>query len=145
MVRREGRLDRCHRLWMLFIIMSRRSVLLARNHQDVVLHEVPRPTIQNDISAFLKDEFLKIREEYNNDRPPGIALGHDWPGDEVLQALADMAVPLLIIAATVCRYVGELKRNPQKGLETILEFQRMGAMSQMEQTYLPVLKQLTAP
>jgi hypothetical protein len=114
-------------------------------HQDMVLHEVPRTTIHSDISAFLKDEFLKIQQEYNNDRPSGTGLGHDWPGDKVLQALADIAVPLFIIAATLCRYVGELKRNPQKRLETILEFQRMGAMSQMEQTYLPVLKQITAP
>ena len=112
-------------------------------HQDVVLHEVPHLTIQNDISAFLKDEFSKIREEYNNDRPSGTGLEHEWPGNKALQSLTDMAVPLFIMAATVCRYVGELKRNPQKRLETVLEFQRMGTMSQMEQTYLPVLKQLT--
>lgn len=51
-----------------------------------------------------------------------------------------MAVPLFIIAAIVCRYISEIDRNPQKRLETIMELQGMGLMSQMEQIYLPVLK-----
>ena len=78
------------------------------------LHEVPRLTIQSDISAFLSDELLKIREEYNNDRPSGIVLRHNKLDEKVLQASCDMEIPLFITTATVCCYVSELRWNPQK-------------------------------
>jgi hypothetical protein len=117
----------------------------AAAHQDLALHdEVPRITIQLDISFFLKDEFSKIREDYNSDSPSDALLGHDWPGEQVLQSLADMAVPLFIVAATMCRFVGDINWDPRERLETIMRFQGTGQMSQMEQTYLPVLKQLSA-
>ncbi|KIX05609.1 uncharacterized protein Z518_03581 [Rhinocladiella mackenziei CBS 650.93] len=114
-------------------------------YQDIVLHEeVPRATIQNDILVFLEDEFSKIRENYNRDRPSSIALNPDWPGRGSLQALADMAVPLFIVAATVCRFLSDLNWNPRTRLEKLLESKGIGATSQMEQTYLPVLRQLSA-
>jgi hypothetical protein len=114
-------------------------------HQDMILHdEVPRTTIQQVISTFLKDEFSKIREVYNNELPSSTALKPDWPGDKVIQALAEMAVPLFIVAATICRFVGDLNWDPRTRLEKILDLQGMGAMSQMERTYLPVLQQLSA-
>jgi hypothetical protein len=114
-------------------------------YQDMVLRdEVPRITIQRDISVFLKDAFAKIWEDYNNDSPSDVQLDHDWPGDQVLQALHNMAVPLFIIAVTVCRFVGDINWDPQERLETIMRFQGMGQMSQMEQTYLPVLKESSA-
>jgi Heterokaryon incompatibility protein (HET)/NACHT domain len=112
-------------------------------HQDMILHEVPRTTIEHDISAFLRDEFSKIRQRYNDRLPSGI-LDDNWPGDKVLEALVNMAVPLFIVAATICRYVGDSKLIPSKPLDKILEFQRkglLGQLGQMEQTYLPVLTQ----
>ena len=114
-------------------------------HHDMILHdEVPQTTIQHDISAFLKDRFSEIRETYNADPPSGTLLDLDWPGDKVLQALVDMAIPLFIVAATVYRYVGDSNFIPQEQLKTILHFQKMGQLEQMEQTYLPVLTRLSA-
>jgi hypothetical protein len=116
-------------------------------HHDMVLHdevEVPRATVQHDISTFLKDAFSEIRKDYNADPPLDTPLGLDWPGDKVLQALVNMAVPLFIVAATVYRYVGDSNFNPQERLEEVLHFQGMGQLEQMEQTYLPVLTQLPA-
>ena len=116
-------------------------------HHDMVLHdevEVPRATVQHDISTFLKDAFSEIRKDYNADPPLDTPLGLDWPGDKVLQALVDMAIPLFIVAATVYRYVGDSNFNPQERLEEVLHFQGMGQLEQMEQTYLPVLTQLSA-
>jgi hypothetical protein len=55
-----------------------------------------------------------------------------------------MAVPLFIVTATMYRFVGDFNWDPQERLKTILSFQGIGQMSQMEQTYLPVLKQLSA-
>lgn len=55
-------------------------------HRDLILHdEVPQTTIEQDISAFLKDEFTKIREEFNNEWSLSTALEPDWPGDKVIQ------------------------------------------------------------
>ena len=59
-------------------------------------------------------------------------------------SLADKAVPLFIVAATVYRFVGDRNWDPQERLQTILKFQEIGQLEQMEQTYLPVLMQLMA-
>jgi hypothetical protein len=114
-------------------------------YQDMILQDaVPRTTIRHDISIFLKDAFSEIRENYNADPPLGRPLGHDWPGEKVLEGLVDMAVPLFIVAATVYRFVGDPNWDPQEQLRTIFKFQGTGHLEQMEQTYLPVLTQLTA-
>jgi hypothetical protein len=119
----------------------------VNDYQDMVLHnerEVPLATIQHDILAFLKDEFSKIRKYYNARPRSGTALKETWPGDNVLRDLVDMAIPLFIVAATVCRYIGDRKQHPGKKLERILEFQKqsqLGQLEQMGQTYLPVLTQ----
>ena len=111
-------------------------------HEDLILHEVPQAIVEHDISVFLKDEFSKIRNSYNDDPLSGIPLDNDWPSEDVLQLLTGRAVPLFIVAMTVCRYVGDPSPDPRGALEDILKFQGMGEMSQMEQTYLPVLKRL---
>lgn len=54
-----------------------------------------------------------------------------------------MAVPSFIIAATVCRFVGDSDWDPRERLETILQFPGIGKLEQMAQTYLPVLTQLS--
>ncbi|KAG9227960.1 hypothetical protein BJ875DRAFT_490520 [Amylocarpus encephaloides] len=117
------------------------------DYQDMVLHnerEVPLATIQHDILAFLKDQFSKIRKYYNARPRSGTALEEAWPGDNVLRTLVDMTIPLFIVAATVCRYIGDRKQHPGRKLERILEFQKqrkLGQLEQMGQTYLPVLTQ----
>lgn len=114
-------------------------------HQDMVLQEaVPHITIQHDISVFLKDAFEKIRNDYNLNHLSGTSLDQDWPGDEKLQALVDMAVPLFIVAATVHRFVGDRNWDPREQLETILQSRSTGKLKQIAQTYLPVLTQLSA-
>ncbi|KAL9027314.1 MAG: hypothetical protein Q9196_004145, partial [Gyalolechia fulgens] len=113
-------------------------------HQDMVLQDaVLQTTIQHDILIFLEDAFGKIRNSYNLDPFLGTPLDRDWPGDKRLQALVDMAVPLFIVAATVCRFVGDSDWDPRERLETILQFPGIGTLGQMAQTYLPVLTQLS--
>lgn len=115
----------------------------ANVHQDMLLRDVPQNTVQQDILVFLKDEFSKIRRSYNAELPSGTPLYDDWPGDTVLQTLAERAVPLFIVGATICRFVGNPLEDATDQLERLLRFQGTGQMSQMEQTYLPVLKQLS--
>ncbi|EXJ95094.1 hypothetical protein A1O1_00213 [Capronia coronata CBS 617.96] len=110
-------------------------------HRDLILHNIPPSTIRHDISIYLQDEFTRIRDAHrrlsDQSVPPG------WPDVESLNALTDLAVPLFIVAATVCRFVGDLKGNPQKRLRQVLD-QPIGQRSQLELTYLPVLRQLLA-
>jgi len=112
-------------------------------HKDIVLQDIPPAMIEHDISAFLKDEFAKIKSDYNFACFPESMLSLDWPGDESIQALTKMAVPLFIFAATICRFVGDRwKWNPKKRLATVLEYRT--TRQALDRTYLPVLKQLEA-
>jgi hypothetical protein len=56
-------------------------------------------------------------------------------------ALVELAVPLFIYAATVCRFVGTKGRNPMKYLDKVLEYGKT-TFSQLDGMYLPALEQL---
>jgi hypothetical protein len=102
-------------------------------YQDLVLHEVPKSTIEHDIRLFLEHELGAIRQER--------MLALDWPSSHQIMALVELAVPLFIYAATVCRFVGTKGRNPIKYLEKVLEYEK-STFSQLDGTYLPALEQL---
>jgi hypothetical protein len=53
-----------------------------------------------------------------------------------------MAIPLFIFATTVCRFIGDLRWDPEERLATVLRYQTAGQASQLDRTYLPVLDQL---
>ena len=111
-------------------------------HQDVILQDIPQITIKHDISAFLRDGFTKIREDYNCLHPSDASLPSSWPGEDHIQALTEMALPLFIFAATVCRFVGDPKWNPKNRLADVLKYQMSRQASKLDKTYLPVLNQL---
>jgi hypothetical protein len=102
-------------------------------YQDLVLHEVPRSTIEHDIRLFLEHELSLIQKERR--------LSADWPSSHQIIALVELAVPLFIYAATVCRFVGTKGRNPTKYLDKVLEYKK-STFSQLDRTYLPVLEHL---
>jgi len=111
-------------------------------HQDVILQDIDQDTINRDISVYLKDELARIRKDYNAECPDP-ELPSDWPGNEKIQALAKMAVPLFIFAATLCRFVGDATWgwNPDVQLARVLN-QTSSEGSNLDRTYLPVLQQL---
>ncbi|KAF2821770.1 vegetative incompatibility protein HET-E-1 [Ophiobolus disseminans] len=102
-------------------------------YQDLVLHEVPRNTIEHDIRLFLEHELGAIQKER--------MLGSNWPATHQILALVELAVPLFIYAATVCRYVGTRGSDPEEFLNKVLQYQK-ASFSQLDRTYLPVLDQL---
>ena len=104
-------------------------------YQDMVLHEVPRTTIEHDIRLFLEHELGTIQKARG--------LSSDWPSSHQVLALVELAVPLFIYAATVCRYIGTKGSNPKECLNKVLGYQK-STFSQLERTYLPVLDQLLA-
>jgi hypothetical protein len=102
-------------------------------HQDLDLHELPNPVIEHDIRIFLKERFCVIRKSRG--------MSGDWPGNDTLDALVMMAVPLFIFAATACRFI-EAGRHPERRLKKLLEAQAVTSGSQMDKIYQPVLTQL---
>ncbi|PTD03442.1 hypothetical protein FCULG_00012782 [Fusarium culmorum] len=110
------------------------------SYQDLVLHEIPAQIVEHDIVVFLNDEFKKIRHDFNMTVSDERKLPLDWPGRPTVQSLAQMAVPLFIFAATVCRFIGDRRRSPQRRLQTVLGHGKRSHGSQLDQTYAPILR-----
>ena len=113
----------------------------ANAHQSVILQDIPKAIIKYDISSFLKAEFKKIRDDYN-DSHPELSLPQDWPGEQSIRALSEMSVPLFIFAATVSRFVGDHRWNPKERLADVLKYQMNSQVSKLDKTYLPILDNL---
>ncbi|KAM0363087.1 hypothetical protein ACHAO7_011407 [Fusarium culmorum] len=113
------------------------------SYQDLVLHDIPAQVVEHDIVVFLNDEFKKIRCDFNMIVGDERKLPSDWPGRPIVQSLAQMAVPLFIFAATVCRFIGDRKRDsPPIQLRKVLDYGSQGHVSQLDRTYGPVLRSL---
>ncbi|KAF5858595.1 hypothetical protein ETB97_003988 [Aspergillus alliaceus] len=108
--------------------------LQERDHHDLILHEIPEPVITRDISLFLGHRLSKIREKRS--------LPRDWPGEHRLKSLVIIAIPLFIFAATVCRFLEDLRWSPEERLDEFLSDPAIKSASQMDRTYLPILNQL---
>ncbi|KAL4769257.1 hypothetical protein BDW60DRAFT_102654 [Aspergillus nidulans var. acristatus] len=102
-------------------------------YQDLALHEIPEEVTEHDIHLFLQDRFKKIKHNRN--------ISQDWPGDNVIQELVRISVPLFISAATVCRYIENSKWEPKLRLADLLTDQAK-YVSRMDKTYLPILTRL---
>ncbi|KAF2127315.1 vegetative incompatibility protein HET-E-1 [Dothidotthia symphoricarpi CBS 119687] len=109
--------------------------MLTSGYQDVILHEVPKSTIEHDIRLFLEHKLRDIQQQR--------LLSPEWPRTDQIQALVELAVPLFIYAATVCRYVGTKGGDPEELLNKVLEYRKPN-FSQLDRAYLPVLDQLLA-
>ncbi|KAF3908503.1 hypothetical protein ABW21_db0205184 [Orbilia brochopaga] len=101
-------------------------------YKSIILHDVPK--IKNDILLFIKHEMSKIRDEHE--------LEEDWPDDKDLRRLVEMAVPLFIYAATLCRFIGDDSWDPSERIKTVLEYETGWNAPQLHRTYLPILDQL---
>jgi len=102
-------------------------------YQDLILHEVVKNTIEHDIRLFYEHELSVIRQAR--------MLSPGWPTAGQIQALVDLAVPLFIFAATVCRYINTKGGHPEGYLNKVLQYQK-STFSQLDRTYLPILEQL---
>lgn len=114
--------------WPIFQEFSR----IPDEHQDLILHEVPKPVIEHDISLFLKHRLSAIRTNRT--------LPVDWPGNTNFQYLVTLSVPLFIFAATICRILEDPYWDPKDSLNEILTHEN--DTSKLDGTYLPVLKRV---
>lgn len=102
-------------------------------YQDLALHEIPEEVAEHDIQLFLRHRFTKIQHDRK--------IPQDWPGDDIIQELVKVSVPLFISAATVCRYIENPKWDPKLRLAELLKNQAK-YVSKMDKTYLPILMRL---
>lgn len=102
-------------------------------HQNLDLRNIPRETVQHDISEFLKHEFSKIRKSHG--------LPIDWPDGKNTELLVKKSDGLFIYAATACRFVGDRNWNPKKQLFLILQdVPDSSSTANLDNMYLQILR-----
>ncbi|KAI1823237.1 vegetative incompatibility protein HET-E-1 [Xylaria intraflava] len=113
-------------------------------YESLILHNIEHSIVERDLSVFFTHELEQIRMNYNSDynSDPDQQLPPTWPEQSEIQTLVDMAVPLFIFAATVCRFLADFKNgNPETKLRKILKYETESHKSQLNAMYLPVLEQ----
>lgn len=104
-------------------------------HTAAILHEICQSTVEHDIRVFFQDKLPRIRRDRE--------LDETWPGEKNIQKLVQMAVPLFIYAATICRAFEDPNWPPESSLEGFLNHPDQQS-SQLSRTYLPVLERILA-
>jgi hypothetical protein len=117
---------------------------ISGSYTNLVLHDIPVPVIEGDISAFLEFRLPKIRDEFNKTVFEHRQLPLNWPNQEKVKKLVKMSIPLFIFAATACRFIEDRRHGgkPDDKLEKILEYQTRDYESNLDATYLPALDQM---
>ncbi|KAH8130546.1 hypothetical protein FP744_10003862 [Trichoderma asperellum] len=105
------------------------------------LHEVADEDIRSDITIFLESQLGQIRDKYNL---TNLQLPADWPPHSLVKDLVDISVPLFILAATACRYIGDEDLGfPVTLAHKFLQHHRqLGKRNPLARIYLPILEQL---
>ncbi|KAF9781916.1 hypothetical protein IL306_012763 [Fusarium sp. DS 682] len=110
-----------------------------------ILHETSEAIIDSDLSLLFQHELFKTRSNYNRTCSIDDKLPQDWPGKSTISCLVEMASPLFIFAATLCRFIGDWRcGGPDQQLQKVLQYRSMSEESQLNMTYLPVLDNLLA-
>jgi len=83
-------------------------------YQDFVLHSIPPPTVNQDISIFFQRKLSSVKSELELSTTP-------WPDEPTIQRLVERAAGLFIYAATIYRFIRDNNRAPEDQLSVILE------------------------
>lgn len=117
-----------------FPSLGRKSI-----YQDMILHNVSGDVIKKDLETYLSTTVEGIRNRYNDGSS---RLPQNWPGQDAIKRLVSMAIPLFIVASTVCRFLDDRRLgNPKRQMDKILAVQDRGHASMLDQMYLAVLNQ----
>lgn len=116
---------------------------VSGSYRALILHDMPVDTIKHDIKTYLSSEFNNIRDDFNILAPKRLELPPLWPGETVIDRLTNMAVPLFIFAATVCRFVKDYKvDSPSDRLYRYFQLSSNNYGTHLGQTYGPVLQSI---
>ncbi|KAF4775497.1 pfs domain-containing protein [Colletotrichum scovillei] len=112
-------------------------------YREVRLHDTPNEIVSKDISLYLRHQLTEIRNLWNTRCIDNQKLQLDWPGQEKINALVGIAIPLFLFAAIACRFIrDELFGSPEEQLLKLVQTARDGGVSdKLHETYQPVLRQ----
>ncbi|KAJ4160080.1 hypothetical protein NW754_003204 [Fusarium falciforme] len=111
-------------------------------YRDFLLHNVSHDVIKKDLEIFLTATIAHIRDRFNSLRHGSSMIPPNWPSQDVIDRLVDMAIPLFIVAATVCRFVDDQRLgNPKRQIKQVLALRDREHESMLDQMYLTVLNQ----
>jgi hypothetical protein len=128
------------------LLTSRNEPAIVRMFEDaswgmqravVQLHDLDRAVVRADIRKYLLRSFADIVKNH-----PEMNLV-DWPSQEDLNTVADVADTLFVFATTVVRFVGAPKRNPRARLDIMLARREGSSASPyrfLDRLYLQVLR-----
>lgn len=103
-------------------------------YEDLVLHDIPRLIVEQDICVYLSHELAVIRKERN--------LPSHWPNPETMDILVQKSNGLFIYIATACRFVRDKDWLPDEQLSIILQDDVVGdsPTSRLDNMYTQVLR-----
>ncbi|KAF3076277.1 hypothetical protein CFAM422_001579 [Trichoderma lentiforme] len=115
---------------------------ISGKYDNMLLAAVSTPTIEHDIGLFMRHQLNSIKMDYNKSVTGHRKISSDWPGDDTVRKLVAAAIPLFIVAATICRFLRDRRLGgPHNQLSKLLEYQKIQT-SGLDMTYLPVLDSL---
>lgn len=108
-----------------------KSFLKAEDpHVLRILHRIAENTTRSDLRVYLKSEIEHFRILHNRemDGDDELILSQHWPGERVLSSLAQIAFPLFIVAATLCRMLGDpdWTLSPEEKLQSFMKEWKAG-------------------
>ncbi|KAF9546030.1 hypothetical protein CPC08DRAFT_382181 [Agrocybe pediades] len=104
------------------IMQSFESKFLKAIHTRLSLDLDSQSDVESDIKLYLSDQFEQIKDDCNNSTSFWPKLDESWPGEDVIQELAQQSSGQFIYAATVIRYVTSARpKRPDRRLDMVLE------------------------
>ncbi|KAJ5614576.1 hypothetical protein N7528_008230 [Penicillium herquei] len=112
--------------------------------QTPELHKISPELVHSDISLFLRHELTKIRDNFNNSKQQK-KLPHLWPAETVIQQLTDMASPLFIFAATICRFIDNWRMgDPDELLKQVTRNETIESFKLITGTIITLVEPLSS-
>lgn len=142
--------------WLRVFVTSRPELPIRLGFIDIkgefeheLCHAIPHSVVKQDIRILFKHRLGEIRDRFNKSvqDDPERLLDKDWPGEEHINTLAEMATPLLIYASMLCSIIDERRcEDPDIQLDSILAPKATSSETspetKLDEAYLFILNQL---
>ena len=116
--------------------ISVRDAFLETVYKGIILHDIERHIVQQDLRIFFEYECDKIKQK----RP----LIGEFPGKNDIESLVQRAGELFVYATTICLFLGERKPPPpRERLKMVLQnnASSASALENLDQVYIQILQE----
>lgn len=114
----------------------------ARAYHAVVLEEITKATVEEDITVFIEEKLREAKERMIKRGKP--CPEPYWPGPEAVRTLARQSSPLFIYAAILCQYIGDPRGNAYKRLQDCMTKSSDILLSRIEEFYMRALETVSS-